>query len=69
MGRISLLERQYADNPAGIVSSMPKRVQKPLFIKESSLKIVGVINVKTGMPIATIIDRLILDPFILPLYK
>lgn len=67
MGRISLLEKQYADDKNGLILSIEKRIAKPFFIKESSLKVVGVLSLKTGIPVATIIDRLILDPLILPL--
>lgn len=67
VGRISLLEKQYADDKNGVISSIEKRIQKPIFIKENYLKILGVISLKTGTPVATLIDRLILDPLMLPL--
>lgn len=67
MGRISLLEKQYADDKNGLITSIEKRVQKPLFIKEASLKVMEVISLKTGTPVATLIDRLIIDPLIMPL--
>ncbi len=66
-GRISLLERQYADDKNGVINSIEKRIQKPFFIKENSLKVMEVISLKTGTPLATLIDRLIIDPLMLPL--
>jgi hypothetical protein len=65
MGRISIIERQYADNQTAVITSIEHRIQKPIFLKENSLKVIGVLSLKTGIPVATIIDRLILDPLIL----
>lgn len=65
MGRISLIERQYADNKNSVITAIEYRIQKPLFLKESSLKIIGVLSLKTGIPVATIIDRLIIEPLLL----
>lgn len=67
MGRIRILEKQYKDNPSGMVTSIPTRIQRPLLLPESYLDVIGVMSLKTNIPVSTLIDRLIIDPFLMPL--
>lgn len=64
-GQISLLERQYADCPSCVCTSVGKRIQKPFTVQPTPFKTLDKVSLKTGIPVSTIIDRLIIDPLIL----
>lgn len=65
VGRISLLERQYADNPNIVCTAVSRRIQKQPIIPEQYYKLLIKISVKTGFPISVVVDRLIIDPLLL----
>jgi len=65
MGRILLLEKQYAEDKS--ICNVERRKEKPIPITDKHFKIIDKISLRAGLPIATLIDRLIIDPLIMPL--
>lgn len=67
VGRISLLEKQYSADRNMVLNSVPEKIQKTFFINKKTMKLIELISVKKNMPVATLIDRLFIDPLMLPL--
>mgnify|MGYP001587165609 CR=1 FL=1 len=67
VGRISLLEKQYAADRNMVLNSVPEKVQKTFFIKKDAMKLIELISIKKNIPVATLIDRLFIEPLMFPL--
>ncbi len=63
-GRILLLHRQYEDSPKSMCMEVERRRQKKFTIDKKYLRLLEQVNLRTGVPIGTIIDRLIVQPLL-----
>lgn len=63
-GKISLLCKDYRRSHQQVCQSLERLEKKCEYIDRDDLKVLELISVKTGMPIAQIINQLILNPLL-----
>lgn len=68
-GSLLLLKKQYKDSPSSVCTAVEKRIQRPQRIPEEYFEMLDVISLRTGLPVSTIVDRLIIDPLLMPNLK
>jgi hypothetical protein len=63
-GKIHLLVKDYKKSHKKVCEAVEKREKRTECINSDDLKILELISVKTGLPIAQIVSQIILDPLI-----